>query len=37
MKYIKLFEKVTRTEELKKFCNDNLAYLIDNNFNFVMN
>lgn len=35
MKYIKLFEG-TRTAELKQFCNDNLAYLIDNNFNFVV-
>jgi len=35
MKYLKLFEG-TRTAELKQFCNDNLAYLIDNNFNFVV-
>jgi hypothetical protein len=36
MKYIKLFEEktITRTAELKQFCNDNLAYLIDNNFDF---
>ncbi len=36
MKYLKLFEEktITRTAELKKFCDDNLAYLIDNNFNF---
>jgi hypothetical protein len=36
MKYIKLFEEktITRTAELKKFCDDNLAYLIDNNFYF---
>jgi hypothetical protein len=36
MKYIKLFEEksISRTEELKQFCNDNLAYLMDNNFNF---
>jgi hypothetical protein len=33
MKYIKLFEG-TRTDELKKFCTENLAYLIDNNFYF---
>jgi len=38
MKYIKLFEEkvITRTAELKQFCNDNLAYLMDNNFNFVI-
>ena len=36
MKYIKLFEEkaITRTTELKQFCDDNLAYLIDNNFYF---
>lgn len=36
MKYIKLFEAkgTTRTAELKQFCNDNLAYLIDKNFDF---
>lgn len=31
MKYIKLFE-TSRTDELKQFCNDNLAYLIDDGF-----
>jgi hypothetical protein len=33
MKYLKLFEesKMSRTNELKQFCSDNLAYLIDNN------
>jgi hypothetical protein len=35
MKYLKLFE-ASRTDELKQFCNDNLAYLIDKNFNFVV-
>lgn len=36
MKYIKLFEEksITRTAELKQFCDDNLAYLIDNSFYF---
>ena len=33
MKYIKLFE-ASRTDELKQFCNDNLAYLIDDGFSF---
>lgn len=33
MRYIKLFEesKMSRADELKQFCSDNLAYLIDNN------
>jgi len=31
MKYLKLFE-ASRTDELKQFCNDNLAYLIDDGF-----
>jgi hypothetical protein len=33
MKYIKLFEAST-TDELKQFCSDNLAYLIDDGFSF---
>ena len=33
MKYLKLFE-ASRTDELKQFCNDNLAYLIDDGFSF---
>ena|SRR6476620_11660563 len=32
MKYLKLFE--TKTEELENFCKNNLAYLIDDGFNF---
>lgn len=34
MRYIKLFEesKMSRTDELKQFCNDNLAYLTDDGF-----
>lgn len=41
MKYLKLFEALdtacrTRTDELKKFCTENLAYLIDNNFSFIV-
>ena len=41
MKYLKLFEAldtacITRTDELKKFCTENLAYLIDNNFSFIV-
>lgn len=33
MKYIKLFE-ASKTDELKQFCSDNLAYLIDDGFSF---
>lgn len=35
MKHLRLFEG-TRTDELKKFCTENLTYLIDNHFNFVV-
>jgi hypothetical protein len=34
MKRIKLFEKFVGEDKLKKFCEENLAYLIDNGYKF---
>lgn len=36
MKYLKTFESKTEEEDIKKFCEDNLAYLIDSGFRIII-
>lgn len=36
MRYLKTFESKTEEEDIKKFCEDNLAYLIDSGFRIII-
>lgn len=36
MRYLKTFESKTEEEDIRKFCEDNLAYLIDSGFRIIV-